>query len=96
VAGIDDIIAGRPEEEALRTLSIICSGLKRFDLVELNVSDNAMGAKGVESCRDLLSKKSLQVRDVTNKFLFVGNKPLLPLNNYRGFTCATTVFLQKL
>ena len=61
VADIADIIAGRPEEEALRTLSIICSGLKRFDLVELNVSDNAMGAKGVESCRDLLSKKFLQV-----------------------------------
>lgn len=61
VAEIDDIIAGRPEDEALRTLAIICSGLKRFDLIELNLSDNAMGAKGVESCKDLLCKKFLQV-----------------------------------
>eukprot|EP01036_Dinobryon_divergens_P024484 gene24484-32935_t len=60
VAEIDDIIAGRPEDEALRTLAIICSGLKRFDLIELNLSDNAMGAKGVESCKDLLCKKFLQ------------------------------------
>jgi len=62
VADIGDIIAGRPEEEALRTLSIICSGLKRFNLKELNVSDNAMGAKGVEACKGILCGKELKVQ----------------------------------
>jgi Ran GTPase-activating protein (RanGAP) involved in mRNA processing and transport len=61
VADISDIIAGRPEDEALRTLSILSEGLKRFQLKELNVSDNAMGAKGVEACREILRIKSLQV-----------------------------------
>lgn len=60
-ADISDIIAGRPEDEALRTVRIICDGLKKFELVELNVSDNAFGGKGVEACRELLVKKKLEV-----------------------------------
>ena len=60
-ADISDIIAGRPEDEALRTLTIISGALKKFDLVELNVSDNAMGAKGCLACKDILTKKTLEV-----------------------------------
>ncbi len=61
VADISDIIAGRPEDEALRTLKIICSSLKKFPLVEINVSDNAFGGKGVEACRDILIGKEIEV-----------------------------------
>ena len=61
VADISDIIAGRPEDEALRTLGIICGSLKKFDLVEVNLSDNALGAKGVEACRDVLLGDYIQV-----------------------------------
>lgn len=59
---ISDIIAGRPEEEALKTLRIISTGLKRFNITMLNVSDNAFGAKGIEACRDVLVGKPLEVR----------------------------------
>ncbi len=61
IADISDIIAGRPEDEALRTLKIICSSLKKFPLVEINVSDNAFGGKGVEACRDVLVGKEIEV-----------------------------------
>ena len=61
IADISDIIAGRPEEEALQTLRIISSSLKGFKLIEVNVSDNAMGAKGVEACKEIIICKSLQV-----------------------------------
>lgn len=61
VADVSDIIAGRPEDEALRTLNIICSSLKKFDLVEVNLSDNALGAKGVEECKTVLLGDNIQV-----------------------------------
>lgn len=60
VADISDIIAGRPTEEALETLVTICSGLKDFPLVEVDVSDNALGPRGIESCRDVLCQKTLE------------------------------------
>lgn len=61
VADISDIIAGRPEDEALRTLNIVCSSLKKFSLTEVNLSDNALGAKGVEACKDVLLGNDLEV-----------------------------------
>lgn len=66
VADISDIIAGRPEDEALRTMSIISNSLQKFPLVELNVSDNAMGAKGIEACRGVLLNEHLQRLYVCN------------------------------
>lgn len=61
VADISDMIAGRPEDEALRTLNIICSSLKKFELEEVDLSDNALGAKGVTECIDVLQGASLKV-----------------------------------
>lgn len=63
VVDISDIIAGRPEDEALQTLEIISESLSSCtdQLVELNVSDNALGVKGVNACRKLLTGKSLKV-----------------------------------
>lgn len=60
IAEISDIIAGRAEEDALRTLKIICDSIKGNDLVELNVSDNALGSKGVKACQSLFVCKSLK------------------------------------
>jgi Ran GTPase-activating protein 1 len=62
VADVSDIIAGRPEDEALRTLKIICSSLEKFELVEVNLSDNALGAKGVEACKGVLLGDKIEVR----------------------------------
>lgn len=67
VADISDIIAGRPEEEALRVLRTVCAALAACDLIEVNVSDNAFGLKGVDACRNILVGKN------TEKFYFCNN-----------------------
>mgnify|MGYP003385785825 CR=1 FL=1 len=57
---ISDIIAGRPEDEALNTLRYICEvGLShcQHNVTEINVSDNA---KGVNVIKSLLIGKQLQ------------------------------------
>lgn len=59
-AEISDIIAGRAEEDALRTLKIICESIEGNSLIELNVSDNALGSKGVKACQSLFVCKSLK------------------------------------
>jgi len=69
VADIGDMIAGRPEDEALRTLKIICSSFKKFDLEEVDLSDNALGAKGVTECIDVLLGSSLKRLYVCNNGL---------------------------
>jgi hypothetical protein len=76
VADISDIIAGRPEDEALRTLSIICSSLKKFKLTEVNLSDNALGAKGVDACKDILLGSDLEVSH-GNRWSALGTNSLL-------------------
>lgn len=60
-ADLSDIIAGRPEDEALRTLKIICDSLVDTNLVELNLSDNALGSKGIHACMTVLVKKAIEV-----------------------------------
>jgi hypothetical protein len=59
-ADIHDMIAGRTEVEALRSFAAIADSLVQNPIVALNISDNALGAKGVEACRDLLIKGTLQ------------------------------------
>ena len=63
IADISDIIAGRPEDEALQALTIICNSLSTNKLVELNISDNALGSKGVYACSSLISIKTIEVRN---------------------------------
>lgn len=60
VADISDIIAGRPEEEANRTLQIISEGFDGSNLVEVNVSDNALGCRGINACRNLFIGKKIE------------------------------------
>ncbi|CAI5711656.1 unnamed protein product [Hyaloperonospora brassicae] len=54
VVDLADVIAGRPEDEALRALSIMCRALRGHMLDEIDLSDNALGEKGVRACFDLL------------------------------------------
>jgi len=63
---IHDMIAGRPEEEALRSFTAICDSLKQNTIKSLNISDNALGAKGVAACRDLMAQSSLKSLYVLN------------------------------
>lgn len=69
IADISDIIAGRPEEDALLTLKTICESIEGNSLVELNVSDNALGAKGVTACQALIICKTLERLYVCNNGL---------------------------
>lgn len=53
---IADIIASRPEEEAKRTLTAIADALATCKhLVAIDLSDNALGAKGIRAVGGLLS-----------------------------------------
>jgi Ran GTPase-activating protein (RanGAP) involved in mRNA processing and transport len=49
-ADMSDIIAGRPEDEALQALSIISEALADAQLESLDLSDNALGEKGIRAC----------------------------------------------
>lgn len=61
-----DIIAGRMEVEALVALKNLCDPLTNAKLVDLNLSDNALGRPGIEACRAVLSHKTLQCLKVSN------------------------------
>ena len=77
IADISDIIAGRAEELALQVLRVISNSLARFELTEVNVSDNAMGAKGVTACQEILKGKKIQKLYVCNDGLSAEASELL-------------------
>ncbi|KAF4314884.1 hypothetical protein JM18_009601 [Phytophthora kernoviae] len=50
-----DMIAGRPEDEALQVLATLCDALSDIKtLGRIDLSDNALGEKGVRACFGLL------------------------------------------
>ncbi|KAI9908173.1 hypothetical protein PsorP6_004423 [Peronosclerospora sorghi] len=50
-----DMIAGRPENEALQVLATLCDALSSIKtLTRIDLSDNALGEKGVRACFGLL------------------------------------------
>mmetsp|Transcript_23968 Transcript_23968/g.32975 ORF Transcript_23968/g.32975 Transcript_23968/m.32975 type:complete len:514 (+) Transcript_23968:43-1584(+) len=57
-ANLSDIIAGRPEAEALIALKKVCSGLANAKLKHLDLSDNALGEKGVRAVGDILKSQN--------------------------------------
>ena len=60
-ANLADIVAGRNEEEALTVMSIFSSALCDSKLKYLNLSDNALGEKGIRAFSELLaSQKELE------------------------------------
>ncbi|KAL5136640.1 RAN GTPase-activating protein 1 [Glycine soja] len=54
---LSDFIAGRPEAEALEVMTIFSSALEGSVLRYLNLSNNAMGEKGVRAFRSLLKSQ---------------------------------------
>ncbi|PWA55530.1 Leucine-rich repeat, ribonuclease inhibitor subtype [Artemisia annua] len=54
---LSDFIAGRPEAEALEVMTIFSESLKESDLKYLNLSNNALGEKGVRAFGLLLASQ---------------------------------------
>ncbi|CAD6250098.1 unnamed protein product [Miscanthus lutarioriparius] len=64
---ISDFVAGRPEDEALDVMRIFSKALEGSVLRYLNISDNALGEKGVRAFTELLkSQESLEELYVMN------------------------------
>ena len=51
---LSDIIAGRMEDEGLKVLKTITDAFQESKLVEVDLSDNALGSKGVTACETVL------------------------------------------
>ena len=58
-ADMSDVIAGRPEDEALASLRIMCEALSTCKLRHLNLSDNALGEKGIRACSAAFENQDL-------------------------------------
>jgi len=56
-ADISDIIAGRPEKEVLGALQIISQSLAKAKLKALDLSDNALGQKGIIACTSAFAQQ---------------------------------------
>ncbi len=57
-ADISDIIAGRPEKEVLGALQIISQALAKAKLKALDLSDNALGQKGIIACTSAFAQQA--------------------------------------
>lgn len=55
---LSDFIAGRPEAEALQVMTLISSALEGCTLKSLNLSNNALGEKGVRAFGSLLRSQT--------------------------------------
>lgn len=62
VADLSDVIASRMEDEGLQVLRTLCDALKYSSLEEVDLSDNAMGSKGVAVCASVLSGQRSSLR----------------------------------
>ena len=61
VADLSDIIAGQHEDTAQEVLLHLCTSLKEHPLEEINLSDNALGLRGVKACTNaFINQKHLQ------------------------------------
>ena len=55
---LSDIIAGRPEDEALKAMQIITEATLCANITSVDLSDNAFGEKGVRACSAMLQKQT--------------------------------------
>ena len=56
---LSDIIAGRNNDEAVAVLGTLCNALaRRNQLLQLNLSDNAIGAQGVHAIASALNSQT--------------------------------------
>jgi len=68
-ADLSDIIAGRMTEEGLQVLETICDAFRAAQLVEADLSDNAIGQQGIGACKSVIGKKSLERLSLCNNGL---------------------------
>ena len=54
IVNLADMIASRMEDEGLQVLKIISDSFKGSSLVDVDLSDNAMGSKGISACTSVL------------------------------------------
>ncbi len=54
---ISDIIAGRPEKEAIEVFQTLCAALGSSKPTKIDLSDNALGIKGINACEALLKNQ---------------------------------------
>lgn len=59
-ADLSDIIASRKTEEGLQVLQTVCDAFAESKLVDVDLSDNAIGEQGIGACKTVLRKKSLE------------------------------------
>ena len=59
-AQLADMIAGRSTDEGLNVLRTICDAFADAELVDVDLSDNAIGQQGIGACKTVLSKPSLE------------------------------------
>lgn len=55
ILDVSDVIASRMEDEGLQVLRTLCDAFKYSSLEEVDLSDNAMGSKGIKACASVLS-----------------------------------------
>ena len=58
---LSDVIAGRDEKEALAALQILSRALGNLKLQRLDLSDNALGEKGLRACSEAFSNQVIIV-----------------------------------
>jgi len=60
IADISDVIASRHEDEGLAVLKTLSDAFSDSKLVEVDLSDNAMGSKGIVACASVLSGQAVE------------------------------------
>ena len=60
VADLSDVMASLLTAEGLEMLRILCDAFADSNLVEVNLSENAIGEQALGSCETVLTKKSLE------------------------------------
>jgi Ran GTPase-activating protein 1 len=66
---LSDMIASQLTDSGLKVLRTICDAFADSELVEVNLSENAIGEQGAESCMTVLNKPSLRRLSLCNNGL---------------------------
>ena len=65
-ANLSDMIASQLTEQGLKVLRTICDAFADSELVEVDLSDNAVGEQGIGACRVVVNKSSLKALSLNN------------------------------
>jgi Ran GTPase-activating protein 1 len=65
-ADLTDIIAGRMTEEAILVLKSICDAFANSNLVDVDLSENAIGEQAIGACETVVTLKSLERLSLCN------------------------------